>query len=221
MVPGDALESQLGPAFTADEARAALREWAHDMGDVSGFNAYHAWAHRPDVRQRPGRRPLSQGRRCWGSVEQPAASRQGPPQRPSFPFGSWNGSTEATRAPDAIHGRRPRDAGGAASFRRSRPVLHDRSALSARDEAAPRDRRAARRAPGRNCAEPYRRDAAAAGPAPCLRRGPRRPMMMLDERTPPPARGSTTAFPRTQLRGPRRHSDRAAPVDVHRPSDRC
>jgi hypothetical protein len=26
-------------------------------------------------------------------------------------------------------------------------------------------------------------------------------MMMLDERTPPPARGSTTAFPRTQLRG--------------------
>ena len=50
-----------GPAFTADEARAALSEWARDMGDVSGFNAYHAWAHRPDVRQRPGRRPLSQG----------------------------------------------------------------------------------------------------------------------------------------------------------------
>ena len=61
VVPGDALESELGPAFTADEARAALSEWAHDMGDVSGFNAYHAWAHRPDVRQRPGRRPLSQG----------------------------------------------------------------------------------------------------------------------------------------------------------------
>jgi Homing endonuclease associated repeat len=60
-VPGDALESEVGPAFTADEARLALRECASDLGRVEGFNAYHAWAHRADVRRRAGRRPLSEG----------------------------------------------------------------------------------------------------------------------------------------------------------------
>jgi Homing endonuclease associated repeat len=71
VVPGDALESEQGPAFTAEEARVALQECANDMGRVEGFNAYHAWAHREDVKRRPGRRPLSEGPfyRLFGSFQ--------------------------------------------------------------------------------------------------------------------------------------------------------
>jgi hypothetical protein len=70
-VPGEALESELGPAFTAEEARVALRDCAKDLGRFEGFNAYHAWAHRPDVKRRSGRRPLGEGPfyRLFGSFQ--------------------------------------------------------------------------------------------------------------------------------------------------------
>jgi hypothetical protein len=70
-IPGDALESELGPAFTSDEALAAPRDSAREIGRVGSFNAYHAWAHRTDVRRRPGRRPLSEGvfYRLFGSFQ--------------------------------------------------------------------------------------------------------------------------------------------------------
>ena len=76
VIPGDALESQLGPAFTADEALVALRDCASDLNRFSGFNAYHAWAHRPDVKRRPGRRPLSEGPfyRLFGSFQEAVAA---------------------------------------------------------------------------------------------------------------------------------------------------
>jgi truncated hemoglobin YjbI len=76
VVPGDALESELGAAFTADEALVALRQCASDLKRVSGFNAYHAWAHHPDVRRRPGRRPLSEGAfyRLFGSFQNAIAA---------------------------------------------------------------------------------------------------------------------------------------------------
>ena len=70
-VPGDALESLLGPAFTADEVRTALQQCARDLGHSPSVSEYHARVHRPDVRRRPGRRPNSDGPFCrlFGSFQ--------------------------------------------------------------------------------------------------------------------------------------------------------
>jgi len=57
---GDVIVSQNGPAFSADEVIAALRDCARDLGDIPTLSAYYAWARRPDVKARPGRRPSSQ-----------------------------------------------------------------------------------------------------------------------------------------------------------------
>jgi Homing endonuclease associated repeat len=71
VLPGDALESLLGAAFSADEAREALQECARDLGHAPCFSEYHAWAHRAEVVQRGGRRPLSEGPfvRLFGSFQ--------------------------------------------------------------------------------------------------------------------------------------------------------
>lgn len=61
VIPGDALEAELGPAFTADEALVALRDCADELCHVPSVNEYHVWVHRPDVKLRSGRRPLSEG----------------------------------------------------------------------------------------------------------------------------------------------------------------
>jgi hypothetical protein len=56
---GDALVYANGPAFTADEITAALRECARELGDVPTISRFFAWARRPDVVARAGRRPQS------------------------------------------------------------------------------------------------------------------------------------------------------------------
>jgi HNH endonuclease len=70
-LPGDALEPELGPAFTTREAIEALQQCTQDLGRLPSFNEYHAWAHRSDVIGRPGRRPLSEGPFCrlFGSFQ--------------------------------------------------------------------------------------------------------------------------------------------------------
>jgi hypothetical protein len=70
-LPGDALEPELGPAFTTREAIEALQQCTQDLGRLPSFNEYHAWAHRTDVIGRPGRRPLSEGPFCrlFGSFQ--------------------------------------------------------------------------------------------------------------------------------------------------------
>lgn len=70
-VPGDTLESLLGPAFTADEAQVALQDCARDLGHAPSISEYHAGVHRPDVRRRKGRRPGSDGPFCrlFGSFQ--------------------------------------------------------------------------------------------------------------------------------------------------------
>jgi hypothetical protein len=95
-VPGDALESEVGPAFTADEARLALRDCASDLGRVEAFNAYHAWAHRADVRRRAGRRPLSEGPfyRLFGSFQN-ALVAAGLAERGQSAFITANGQIRA------------------------------------------------------------------------------------------------------------------------------
>ncbi len=57
---GDAIIRQLGPAYTADELTAAVLACAADIGVPPSFDAYVAWARNPQVRRRPGRRPMSQ-----------------------------------------------------------------------------------------------------------------------------------------------------------------
>jgi hypothetical protein len=57
---GDALVQALGSSFTRQECLQALKECAADTGNsVPGVWNYANWAKRPDVRARPGRRPLS------------------------------------------------------------------------------------------------------------------------------------------------------------------
>lgn len=62
---GDALVEHQGPGFSKDEVTAALREAAEDLASENGdgclptVTAYLAWARRPDVRRRSGRRPRS------------------------------------------------------------------------------------------------------------------------------------------------------------------
>jgi Homing endonuclease associated repeat len=57
---GDSIVASLGPAFSAEEAKAALRMCAEELGHVPSYNEYIQWTHRKDVRRRPGRRPMSQ-----------------------------------------------------------------------------------------------------------------------------------------------------------------
>lgn len=57
---GDVVVAQLGPAFTAEEITTALQECARELNDVPTISQYYAWARRPDVKARPGRRPQSQ-----------------------------------------------------------------------------------------------------------------------------------------------------------------
>jgi hypothetical protein len=57
---GDLLLGQLGQRFQRDELITALRECATDLDRTPSCEDYMAWAHRPDVRRRPGRRALSQ-----------------------------------------------------------------------------------------------------------------------------------------------------------------
>jgi hypothetical protein len=57
---GDVLVAQLGPAFSEQEVCEALRQCAHDLGDIPTLAQYYGWARRPDVKRRPGRRPQSQ-----------------------------------------------------------------------------------------------------------------------------------------------------------------
>jgi hypothetical protein len=57
-LPGDALEPELGPAFTTREAIEALQQCNQNFGRMPSFNEY------PDVIGRPGRRPLSEGPFC-------------------------------------------------------------------------------------------------------------------------------------------------------------
>ena len=45
--------------YEDEEVFAALRECAADLGDPPAMTAYFRWARRPDVLERPGRRPTS------------------------------------------------------------------------------------------------------------------------------------------------------------------
>lgn len=58
---GDALALALGGHFRPSECIEALRACAQEIGTVPGMSIYLSWAHRPDVRRRPGRRPQSVG----------------------------------------------------------------------------------------------------------------------------------------------------------------
>jgi hypothetical protein len=69
----DVLTRELGDPFTDDEVLAAAKECAGEVARVPKTEEYIAWAHRPDVRARPGRRPLSCQTMCrrfgtWGNV---------------------------------------------------------------------------------------------------------------------------------------------------------
>jgi hypothetical protein len=69
VVDGDALVRQLGATFTRAECRAAIAAYVEETGDPRPSVArYLAWARRPDVQTRPGRRPLSEQPylRLWG-----------------------------------------------------------------------------------------------------------------------------------------------------------
>lgn len=57
---GDAIVRQLGPHYKQEEIDQALRDCTRDRGVPPSFDAYIAWARRPDVQALPGRRPMSQ-----------------------------------------------------------------------------------------------------------------------------------------------------------------
>ncbi len=61
--------------FTEAHAIEALQACRQDLGETPGVFSYRAWAVRPDVRARPGSRPLTEGpfKRLFGSF--PAALR--------------------------------------------------------------------------------------------------------------------------------------------------
>jgi hypothetical protein len=59
---GDIIVAPLGPRFSPEEILDAIKECSKDLGGRSMTLAeYCAWAKRPDVKARLGRRPLSQG----------------------------------------------------------------------------------------------------------------------------------------------------------------
>lgn len=63
------------PRFTEEDILVALRECNADLGEVPKVFTYRAWARRPDVQARPGKRPKTEGpmTRIYGSF--PAALR--------------------------------------------------------------------------------------------------------------------------------------------------
>jgi hypothetical protein len=56
---GDLVVAAIGPRFSDEEMKKALRDCAHDLGKIPTRSVYVAWAKRPDVIRRPGRRPQS------------------------------------------------------------------------------------------------------------------------------------------------------------------
>lgn len=60
VVDGEAVIYRLGPAFTREEACAAVRRCTEDLGRTPTWWEYLHWARRPDVRRSFGRRPRSQ-----------------------------------------------------------------------------------------------------------------------------------------------------------------
>lgn len=58
---GDVVTYRLGSAITHEEAIAAVRACAEELGGVPTLSQYVFWAKRPEVRRRCGRRPNSQG----------------------------------------------------------------------------------------------------------------------------------------------------------------
>jgi hypothetical protein len=56
---GDVVVFQHGHFYTREELIAALRECRDDLEHLPSYPEYVAWANRPDVRTRPGRRPKS------------------------------------------------------------------------------------------------------------------------------------------------------------------
>jgi HNH endonuclease len=59
VLEGDVIEGGLGPTYSIDEVVQALRSCAADLGRAPTITDYLAWQRRPDVRERPGRRPAS------------------------------------------------------------------------------------------------------------------------------------------------------------------
>lgn len=59
VLEGDVIEGAIGPVYTIDEVIQALRDCAADLGRAPTITDYLAWQRRPDVRDRPGRRPGS------------------------------------------------------------------------------------------------------------------------------------------------------------------
>jgi hypothetical protein len=56
---GDVIVVNCGVQLTPAECIAALHACAEEIGSVPSATLYSAWAARPDVRRRPGRRPIS------------------------------------------------------------------------------------------------------------------------------------------------------------------
>jgi Homing endonuclease associated repeat len=59
VLEGDVIEHAIGPVYTVEEVIEAVRACAVDLGRVPTITDYLAWQRRPDVRDRPGRRPAS------------------------------------------------------------------------------------------------------------------------------------------------------------------
>jgi hypothetical protein len=59
VVTGDVIEGAIGPMYSVDEGIQAVRDCAEDLGRPPTITDYLAWQRRPDVRDRPGRRPAS------------------------------------------------------------------------------------------------------------------------------------------------------------------
>jgi len=69
---GDAFALAFGGHFRPDECVEALRVCATELGTVPSTSVYLSWAHRPDVRRRPGRRPMSMNtfKRIFGGFQE-------------------------------------------------------------------------------------------------------------------------------------------------------
>jgi hypothetical protein len=59
VLEGDVIEGAIGPTYSIDEVIQAVRDCAEDLGRAPTITDYLAWQRRPDVRERPGRRPAS------------------------------------------------------------------------------------------------------------------------------------------------------------------
>lgn len=59
VLDGDTIEGAIGPAYSIEEVIQAVRDCADELGRPPTITEYLAWQQRPDVRDRPGRRPAS------------------------------------------------------------------------------------------------------------------------------------------------------------------